>query len=82
MAGTPQGPKLVLTNTQIYKFRNAVAAHFHKYCEMHGIVQKGRMPRGTMATFITDNISVTSNKNTSAIRHNSTVAQALAEFTL
>ena len=78
MAGTPQGPNLVLTNTQTYKFRNAVAARFHKYCEMHGIVQKGRVPRGTMdqgkhfCHFET---------KTSAIRQNSTVAQSLAEFT-
>ena len=60
VAGTPQGPKLVLTNTQTYKFRNAVAACFHNYCEMRGIVRKGRMPRGTIKTFIKDNICVTS----------------------
>ena len=56
-AAHAQDKQLVLSRMHTYQQRMAVALRFHRYCEARGIHHDGKMPYGSMKTFIQDNIA-------------------------
>ena len=49
----------VFSNPPTYQFRKIVAQRFHKYCDMHGITPRLRMPHGATKKLVKDKISWT-----------------------
>ena len=60
---TKQEPKVKLNPQSRYTVKMKVAARFHMYCKSRGIVFEDKLPYGTIAEFMKNNVTWTGGKN-------------------